>query len=239
MVNPGLVLCLLVIAATVSGQDRDDASSFTITNINRGGSRGSNRNNGNSDDSGSFGSSSGRLTGRGRGSSGSSAAFPDYFRIEVELIRLQNDQGILANGKKCDFTRTCDPRLTAYLDTTTPLSPWPGGVPTKRWPVIFQATNNNSPTIGKVLNTDVCGGSVNKVNARIQAFDEDSLSANDDMNTFECIFNLRPRDIALDANSARFTQPLQCRAASQPDKIMLFARQRAYQIPSTSCRAVG
>jgi len=225
MVNPGFVFCLFAVAVSVSGQNSDDDSSFAITNVNRRANpRGS-------------GSSSSRLTsGRGRGGS-SGGAFPDYVRIEVEIIRLENPGGILGSGKRCDFTRKCDPKLTAYIDTSRPLAPWPGSVPVKKWPIIFRATDNDSPQINKVLNTDICGGSVNKINVRVQAVDEDSISSNDDMNDFECTFDINPRDIALDASSVDFGPETQCKSSKLGDKIKLFARERAYQIPAGFCRA--
>ncbi|OQV25416.1 hypothetical protein BV898_01092 [Hypsibius exemplaris] len=203
------------------GSDRRDSGSFNGRDSDRfGGS-----------------SSSSRLTGSGSRPSSSRGQFPDFVRIEVEIQRLDNPTGIIANGKKCDTFKSCDPRLTAYLDIGKPLSPWPGSVPEKKWPIIFEVSNQNSPTIGKSLNVDVCGGSVNKINARVHAVEMDSLTGNDEMNNFECLFDVDPRDIALDAGSARWGPSTECRSSAQPGKIRLFARQRAYEIPSTSCRA--
>lgn len=58
----------------------------------------------------SFGSNSGIR--------GGDATSPSYYRIEVEILRLENKGGTLQNGKSsCDFLSACDPRL--YADITT------------------------------------------------------------------------------------------------------------------------
>ena len=48
----------------------------------------------------------------------------------------------------------------------SPSSPWPGSsLPVKQWPLIFQVNNVNSPTIGKSVNRDICGGSLSVSNS--------------------------------------------------------------------------
>ena len=71
------------------------------------------------DDAGAFPENNdGNDDGRNSGSSSfdQGATTPDFVRVEIEIQRLENPGGILANGKKCDFFKSCDPRVTAYID---------------------------------------------------------------------------------------------------------------------------
>nr|7DBT_A Chain A, AMNP/g12777 [Ramazzottius varieornatus]7DBT_B Chain B, AMNP/g12777 [Ramazzottius varieornatus]7DBU_A Chain A, AMNP/g12777 [Ramazzottius varieornatus]7DBU_B Chain B, AMNP/g12777 [Ramazzottius varieornatus] len=163
--------------------------------------------------------------------------FADFFRIETEIQRLDNPAGILANGKKCDFTGACDPVVTAFLDLESPLSPWPGSVAASKWKTIFEATDQNSPTIGRSVIRDMCGGSASNVNLRVLVNDADSLSSQDEIGKFSCLFQLDARDVAMDSLSAQWGPSTECTAEAQQGKIRLFARRRAFEIPSTSCRA--
>ncbi|XP_055346732.1 uncharacterized protein LOC129594164 [Paramacrobiotus metropolitanus] len=182
---------------------------------------------------------------RDRGSSFSGAGvdgdnFPDYFRVEVEIQRLENEKGILSNGKNCDvFGGKCDPRVQVFVDVDQPLSPWPGSSESKeyQWPQIFEASNVNSPTIGKSVTRDVCGGSVNKVNARVSVLDVDTATSNDHINNFDCVFDVIPHDVARDAKSAQWSQSFECTPKFQSGKMRLLARQRSYEIPASNCQA--
>lgn len=51
-----------------------------------------------------------RLTAR------SNDRWPNYFRIEAEILRLDNPRGLLEDGRTCDSWNSCDPRVAAYLD---------------------------------------------------------------------------------------------------------------------------
>ncbi|OQV25415.1 hypothetical protein BV898_01091 [Hypsibius exemplaris] len=220
------LILLLIGVATVASQRN------TGTNNRRpsGGDRDDSRDRDNNDDR------------RGSGSNGARdrTRFPDFARVEVEIQRLENSAGILSNGKSCDFTGACDPVVNAFLDADSPLSPWPGNsLALSKWPLIFQVDNVNSPSIGKSVNRDICGGALNKVNLRVHVSDSDSASSNDEIGNFECVFDLDPRDITADALSAQWGPSTECKSSTQPGKIRLFARERAYQIASSSCRASG
>jgi len=116
---------LVLISAQIRTGGIDDDSSFDITSPNnghdrdtgRGSSSSSNRDRDSGSSSGQRRSpSSDRLTGsrdssgqprrsqgdRSSGSGRGSARFPDFVRVEVELIELEDNGGVLANGKSCD-----------------------------------------------------------------------------------------------------------------------------------------
>ncbi|OQV20833.1 hypothetical protein BV898_05177 [Hypsibius exemplaris] len=174
-----------------------------------------------------------RLTTR---SNAKRSLYPDYFRVEVEIVRLENPQGLLVTGKHCDFFNDCDPRVIAYLDISKPRSPWPGNHPASRWPIVFEGTNANSPKIGKIINQDICGGSLSAVNARVRVTEADDLSGHDDIGDFECLFDVDPRDIQ-QPDLARWGSEKSCEAVNIRGTSKLFARMRTFEIPSTSCRA--
>ncbi|XP_055346797.1 uncharacterized protein LOC129594210 [Paramacrobiotus metropolitanus] len=242
-----LLVGLLYLSLVRTQRFGDDQSSFRLTgtNFNRG-NRGPSRddagddssfritdyNSGNRGGSGSRGSSGGR-----RDTFGSRGQqFPDYVRIEVDVQRLDNPQGKLATGKSCDVFNACDTRLSAFLDLVNPLSPFPGSVPVSKWATIFNGNNVNSPTVGKVITQDLCGGSTSNANLRVRAVDVDSLSGNDEIAHFDCIFPVSLDLIDTDALVARWTSPKECQSGPSKSGARLFTRMRAYQIPSTSCR---
>lgn len=42
---------------------------------------------------------------------------PNYFRIEAQIVRLDNQGGLQADGSRCDRRDECDTLVYAYLDT--------------------------------------------------------------------------------------------------------------------------
>lgn len=167
---------------------------------------------------------------------GHSKGFPDFFRIEVEIQKLENVGSLRSDGKECDWKSKCDPVVSAAIDIEKPVSAFPGATPpVNTWPTIFTATDNDSPTIGASVNRDVCGGAVNKVNARVNILDADTPGLSDTINQFDCVYRLEASDIAEDALSAKWSAPFECTAYFQASKMKLYARQRAYQISEAIC----
>ena len=41
---------------------------------------------------------------------------PNYFRIEAEIVRMENVGGLKSNGGSCDTLGHCDPVVYAYVD---------------------------------------------------------------------------------------------------------------------------
>jgi len=221
-------LLLLLSAVVISAQSNRDDSRFTITSINRG--NGDSRFSGNGNDR-----TSDRFTGD---RAPTNRAAPDFYRIEVDIVRFDNAKGILANGKACDMTKTCDPIITAFLDVQNPMSPFPATSATKSWTPILTKSKSNSFSIGKSLNRDVCGGAVNRVNARVLVMDHDTFTSSDEIGRFDCKFDIRPRDISFDGQSAQWGPSTECVPEKQQGQIRLFARVRAFEIPASQCRAV-
>ncbi|GAV02021.1 hypothetical protein RvY_12635 [Ramazzottius varieornatus] len=171
--------------------------------------------------------------------SSSTLDLPQFVRVEIEIQRLENPGAVLATGKACKFfSGACDPSISAFLDSNSPLSPFPGAaLPVEQWPKIFSQSNTNSPTIGKSVNKDICGGALDKVNLRVHAVDSNTLLSDSLLANFDCPFSINARDIAKDANTATWGESTECRNTNPNSKIRLFARQRAYQIPPNVCRS--
>ncbi|XP_055346602.1 uncharacterized protein LOC129594070 [Paramacrobiotus metropolitanus] len=198
--------------------------------------------NGNSDRFGS-GSNSDRNSDRFGSNTGSrGSSFPENYRVEVDLVRMENKGGILANGKSCDVLSTCDPKLYGDIDLTG-TGAWPKDPAYQKWTVIFKATNNDSPNIAKTLQKDVCqnrGQSSSSIQGvmRVRAVDEDSITQEDDMGKFDCVFTLRPSDVKPSAAGVQWSDVLECTGSTQVGKIKLFARTRAYEISTSACNAM-
>lgn len=46
----------------------------------------------------------------------SKVPFPDYFRVEVEIQRMENNGSMRSDGKACDWGSACDPEISAVID---------------------------------------------------------------------------------------------------------------------------
>lgn len=46
----------------------------------------------------------------------SDVSFPDYFRVEVEIQRLEDPGSKRSDGKSCDSLSKCDPEVSAAID---------------------------------------------------------------------------------------------------------------------------
>ena len=57
------------------------------------------------------------------------------------------------------------------------------------------------------------------VNLRVLVVDADSLSSQDEIGKFSCVFPTGPRDVALDSLSAQWGSSTECSATGQPGKI--------------------
>lgn len=45
-----------------------------------------------------------------------SVNLPNYFRLEAEIVRMDNSLGLKSNGGSCDTVGQCDPVVYAHLD---------------------------------------------------------------------------------------------------------------------------
>ncbi|XP_055337273.1 uncharacterized protein LOC129587506 [Paramacrobiotus metropolitanus] len=158
-------------------------------------------------------------------------------RVEYKLTQLHNPQGILSTRKKCDVGSKCDPKLTGYVDTDSPLATWPGPKTKKDWTKIFEASDEDSPKINKIVSRDCCSRDCyRKANLRIDAVDAD-VTTSDQMEQFEC---LSGRDVAASESQARWSTEKPCDAKFNPKDVKLNYSWRAFTIPDRECgRPVG
>ncbi|OQV23708.1 hypothetical protein BV898_02444 [Hypsibius exemplaris] len=159
----------------------------------------------------------------------------EFIRIDVELVQLLNPQGVAQTGKPCDPTGACDPFITAYLDADKPLASWPGPKTLPEFTKVFKASNTNSPIINKNITKTICGGSVNKLNLRVHVMDSDTLSHNDPIGDFACVFAVNYRLVAPDISSSDWMPTQDCIALNQKNDIRLQYRYRVYDIPQSEC----
>ncbi|XP_055337346.1 uncharacterized protein LOC129587569 [Paramacrobiotus metropolitanus] len=155
-------------------------------------------------------------------------------RVEVELRRLNNSQGILHNGKMCDLTSSCDHRITGYFDTDRPMDPWPGMKAVDQWTLVFEKDNDNVPIVNKIVSRDVCEMDIQRANLRLNVVDVDSLTKNDLVEQFECMVPVE-NNVATNINRAFWSTERACSAKFNPDKIRLNYRYRVFGIAPTDC----
>ncbi|GAU88371.1 hypothetical protein RvY_01081 [Ramazzottius varieornatus] len=156
-----------------------------------------------------------------------------YFRIEANIIRLENPRGTTKNWFPCDLIPgSCDPKITAAIDYQTPNNDaGKDSVPYSRYALIFEG-KGSSVDINKILSKDVCGHSTRKVNVRIRAMDNDVLS-DDTIDRWSCfIFTTDPP--AADEQSAKWSEEKVCSGHNGSHKIIW--KYRWFFIPQDQCR---
>ena len=73
-----------------------------------------------------------------------------------------------------------------------------------------------------------------KVNLRVHVVDVDVFTANDFLMDFNCIFDVDPRDIAGDAQSANWGPSTECQATGQNGKIKYVISVERFSLHQTS-----
>lgn len=164
------------------------------------------------------------------GSLGSTLLDTNLMRIEVELVRFENPQSLMFDGRFCDTASKCDPKFSADLDTVTPQASWPGSKPMSTWQPVFETTNQDVFNINRQVVRDVCAG-VSLANLRVQVNDIDDVTQPDLIDEFECVFDIGR--VAPDAFSAMWSTVTECRSRyhSRPPVVRLFYRHREYALP--------
>jgi len=161
----------------------------------------------------------------------------DSMRVEFQLTKLENPEGILANKKKCDIGSKCDPRLTGWVDTVKPLNTWPGEKPVSGFTKIFESDDVDNTPVNKIVSRDVCVGSAfNKANLRVDLVDKD-VTTTEQIEQFECMSG---RDVRLRESAAVWSAEKPCDAKFNPTKVKLLYKWRAFNVPDRECgRPVG
>lgn len=157
-----------------------------------------------------------------------------FYRVETELIQLQNPMGVSHDGSPCDRMGVCDPKIKVYLDTDRPLAAFPGNRFTSQYDRVFAATDNNSPMINKQISRDICGGTFSKGNLRVQVTDDDTFLrlTDDHISDFECLFSPTPAE---DEATAQWTRGQSCVGSHNANKVKLFYNFRVFKIPQAEC----
>ncbi|XP_055341509.1 uncharacterized protein LOC129590354 [Paramacrobiotus metropolitanus] len=158
-----------------------------------------------------------------------------YYRVQADLLQLQNPLGVRHDGKPCDRLGVCDPVIKVFLDTERPMSAFPGPRYISQYTKIFSAVDQNEPVINKNVSVDICGQPFSKANLRAYVKDDDSFLrlTDDHISDFDCIFSPTP---AADEASAQWSKGEPCQGTTQPGKIKLFYRYRVFTIPPEQCR---
>ncbi|OQV16853.1 hypothetical protein BV898_09025 [Hypsibius exemplaris] len=161
----------------------------------------------------------------------------DSMRVEFQLTKLENPEGILYNGKKCDIGSKCDPRLSGYVDTDKPLNAWPGSKPVSQFTKIFESDDQDSASVNKIVSRDVCvGSSFNKGNLRVDLVDKD-VTTTEQIEQFECMSG---RDVRIREAAAVWSTEKPCESKFNPNKVKLMYKWRAFNVPDRECgRPVG
>jgi len=159
---------------------------------------------------------------------------PPYFRFESQIVRLDNQGGILGSGSKCETFGSCDPWVYGYIDTESPTKSFPGSLDTKAIPKIFQASNTNSPDIQQTLTKDACNvKDLSKMKAvlRVHVMDHNKLLSDSLIEDFDCPIG---GTVGASEKASQWTDA-NCVGKKQPKKIKLAVRTRIYRIDSRDC----
>jgi len=158
---------------------------------------------------------------------------PNYFRIETEVVHLENQGGIKSNGGSCTTFGKCDPQVYAYIDTEKPTNSFPGSLDIKAFPRIFEAKSNNNPDIGAKLTKDVCNKDITqqKATLRVHITDHNKILSDSLIDDFDCPVG---GTAAKNAESAQWTDA-KCSGKNQPKKIILSVRTKIYRISPKDC----
>jgi len=157
--------------------------------------------------------------------------FSQSVRVEYELRKFTNAQGIEQDGKKCSLLGgSCSHKLTGYIDPSSPAKGWPGTKRVDDWPVIAQKKDNNL-VLSKVISADVCAGGFRQADLRIHVTDS-GMTSNKLVEDFDCIST---PTVAPSELKATWSEEKNCQAKYNAGNNRLTYRVRAYNLPASSC----
>ncbi|GAU99627.1 hypothetical protein RvY_10595 [Ramazzottius varieornatus] len=163
----------------------------------------------------------------------------ERYRVEVELLRLENPNGISLDGQACDpLSLGCNTKISAYLDTDL-FSPWPGSREITQEDLIFEAAEPSPTSMDvntKIVN-QVCAPSFQGFNLRVEVKDEDKLvlfrGQDDIISAFNCLYNEPPAD---SEELSQWSNSTFCQQVTIQPSISLSFRARAFrEAGDTSC----
>lgn len=158
-------------------------------------------------------------------------AADDSVRVEFKLLDYTNLDGLKASGKTCSRSG-CDVLMKGYVDTLKPLNSWPGSnSDPKTWAKIFDQTTNKAK-VNKIVSRDVCSGSYNKANLRVEVEDKNRIMSNEEIQEFECMSG---RNVQSSESSAQWSDPVDCAGKFNPTKVKMTYSWRAFRVPVSQC----
>ncbi|OQV18556.1 hypothetical protein BV898_07382 [Hypsibius exemplaris] len=175
----------------------------------------------------------------------SQAASPNTslpLQVDVHLIYLNNPQGIIWSGKKCDFFAWgCDIKGWGYIDLEKPYADWPGQRDMAEKDYFWYQGENSSPWFNKMFTVTICNPKTFTAgNLRVHLMDIDGglRGADDFINNFNCIFTKPSSVSATTPETAKWSDEMSCDAQyAQPQMGMYFKYRVSRQSSFTGCPA--
>ncbi|GAU99603.1 hypothetical protein RvY_10576 [Ramazzottius varieornatus] len=158
-------------------------------------------------------------------------------RVEAEIVQLTNDEGILADGSRCDiFRNPCDPACYADFDLLAPTAAFPGG--TTKFTKLKQLNDYNSPVLDATIDRTFCSKLYKEASLRVYCEDVDAASDVDLINRWNCPIN---RPLKSNEKFAEWTQPADCLPQFQAGRMRLTYRYKIYYTRDreVNCRATA
>ncbi|OQV21285.1 hypothetical protein BV898_04771 [Hypsibius exemplaris] len=171
---------------------------------------------------------------------GNAYAYEDYFmRVEAQIIRLENPQGLTASGRPCGgqfASRQCNTVVQAQIDTDVSNAvrgaQQYGGKSGSdyNYKVLSTSSDDNDPHIGEVVSGDICGQAIEKAVVRVRITDQGS-SGEHRINDFICESSLRSHYVLSVWSPVQLCQP-----EFQTTKMRLYFRYRVTRLERNQCR---
>ncbi|XP_055349034.1 uncharacterized protein LOC129595927 [Paramacrobiotus metropolitanus] len=162
-----------------------------------------------------------------------------HFRLEARLLRLENPDGLLGSGSRCDTVGPCDPVISAYIDyeTASAVAGTPEAPDYITYTPVLEVRDENSPVINKVLSRDTCGRTIKKVLVRVHVVDHDRLSSEDLLDDFGCHVKM-DQEPAGNMELAEWSRELYCLPKSGLQKLRLSWKYRFFRVDPEDCRTM-
>ncbi|OQV15541.1 hypothetical protein BV898_10263 [Hypsibius exemplaris] len=159
------------------------------------------------------------------------------FRIEANIISMENPRGTTWNYMPCDVVPgNCDPKITVAIDYATPNNDFgKDSVPYSRYVQVFEGSGMTHVDINKIVSKDVCNHSTRKINVRVRALDRDTLS-DDTIDHFNCLI-LTTDPPAENEGSAQWSAIKTCVGHNSSHKIMW--KYRWFFVPDNDCKEIA
>ncbi|OQV18545.1 hypothetical protein BV898_07370 [Hypsibius exemplaris] len=154
--------------------------------------------------------------------------------VEVQLIKLINDGGILADGQSCDvFNGACDPVCYINVDFERPNEAYPGGA--DRFVKVVNLDNINSPALDVVFPGSNCASTYKEANVRVYCEDSDTTAQSDLINKWSCPIKQPP---SVSKGFSQWSSPAECHPVHQAGKIRLTYKYKVYFGSDSQCNNV-